>query len=128
VDRRTRSNLTALELMFQDLHCRLSGVVIEGPPWTDFIARNDGPGTPFYLDPPNRGRENHYGKAIFDPTDFASTPAQLAGIKSRFIMSINDVPAIRETFANFNAGSRNEQRNRTQRHPATPSRLADRKP
>ena len=100
-DRPARFNLTTLEPMLEDLHTRLSGVVIECLDWAEFIPRYDGPGTLFYLDPPYFGCEDDYGKAMFDRADFDSLAACLRGIEGRFLMSINDVPQIRESFAGF---------------------------
>ncbi|MDT8856481.1 DNA adenine methylase [Paracoccaceae bacterium Fryx2] len=70
-DRPGRFNLTTLEPMLEDLHSRLSGVVIECLDWSDFIRRYDGPGTLFFLDPPYWGCETDYGKAMFARDDFA---------------------------------------------------------
>ncbi len=100
-DRPGRFNLTTLEPMLEDLHARLAGVVIECLDWSAFITRYDGPGTLFYLDPPYFGCENDYGKAMFERTDFARMADQLAAIKGRFLMSINDVPEVREIFSGF---------------------------
>jgi DNA adenine methylase len=100
-DRPARFNLTTLEPMLEDLHTRLAGVVIECLDWADFLPRYDGPGTLFYLDPPYFGCEDDYGKAMFAPADFGRLAGALRGLEGRFIMSINDVPAIRETFAGF---------------------------
>lgn len=100
-DRPGRFNLTTLEPMLEDLHTRLAGVVIECLDWSDFITRYDGPGTLFYLDPPYWGCEDDYGKAMFTRADFARMADQLAGIKGRFLLSINDVPEIRALFGHF---------------------------
>jgi DNA adenine methylase len=100
-DRPARFNLTTLEPMLEELHSRLSGVVIECLDWSDCLRRYDGPGTLFYLDPPYWGCETDYGKAMFSQDDFARMAAQLAGLTGRFILSINDVPQIREIFAGF---------------------------
>lgn len=100
-ERGARFNLTTLEPMLEDLHTRLSGVVIECLGWADLIPRYDGAGTLFYLDPPYWGCENDYGKAMFEKADFARMAALLASVLGRFIMSINDVPEIRELFAAF---------------------------
>ena len=94
-----RFNLTTLEPMLEDLHARLAGVVIECLDWTDFIRRYDTAGTLFYLDPPYWGCEDDYGKAMFARDDFARMADQLRGIAGRFVLSINDVPEIREIFA-----------------------------
>ena len=40
-------------------------------------------------------------KGIFDRADYQRLSEQLAGIKGKFLLSINDVPEIRETFAAF---------------------------
>jgi DNA adenine methylase len=100
-DRPGRFNLTTLEPMLEDLHSRLAGVIIECLDWSAFVARYDREGTLFYLDPPYWGCEGDYGKAMFARADFAAMAAQLAGIKGRFLMSINDVPEIRQVFAAF---------------------------
>ncbi len=100
-DRPGRFNLTTLEPMLEDLHSRLSGVVIECLDWQEFVTRYDRPSTLFYLDPPYWGCENDYGKAMFDRGQFALMAGALKGIEGRFVLSINDVPEIRELFAGF---------------------------
>lgn len=100
-DRSARFNLTTLESDLEALHERLSGVTIMCANYSNFIARIDRKHTLFYLDPPYWGCENDYGKALFERADFERLAAQLTGIKGRFLMSINDVPQIRETFARF---------------------------
>ncbi|WP_093030836.1 DNA adenine methylase [Roseovarius azorensis] len=100
-DRPGRFNLSTLEPMLEDLHTRMSGVVIECLDYAEFISRYDGPGTLFYLDPPYWGSENDYGKAMFARADFERLADQLAGLRGRFLMSINDVPEIRQVFSGF---------------------------
>lgn len=99
VGRSARFNLTTLEPMLEDLHARLAGVVIECLDFEDFIRRYDSAGTLFYLDPPYWGSEGYYGKALFSRTDFQRLADQLAQIKGDWLLSINDVPEIREIFA-----------------------------
>ncbi len=96
-----RFNVTKLEPMLADLHERLAGVVIEQLPFATFIARYDKPGTLFYLDPPYWGNEGDYGPGVFAPEDFARLAEQLAAITGKFILSINDNPAVRALFAGF---------------------------
>lgn len=98
-DRSARFNLTTLEPMLEAVHERLSGVVIECLPYAEFITRYDKPETLFYLDPPYWGCENDYGKNIFSRDDFESLVKLLRGLKGRFVLSINDVPEIRELFS-----------------------------
>jgi DNA adenine methylase len=100
-DRPGRFNLTTLEPMLEDLHSRLAGVIIECLDWSDCLRRYDGHETLFYLDPPYWGCENDYGKAIFSRDDFARIAQQLGECEGRFILSINDVPEIREIFSAF---------------------------
>jgi DNA adenine methylase len=98
-DRPGRFNLTTLEPMLEDLHSRLAGVIIECLDFGEFIRRYDAAGTLFYLDPPYWGSEGVYGKALFSRQDFQRLADILTGIKGRFLLSINDVPEIREIFA-----------------------------
>lgn len=100
-ERGGRFDTLALQSILSDLHERLAGVVIERLPYSDFIARYDTPGTLFYLDPPYAGSEDDYGDGVFAAADFEALAAQLAAIKGRFILSINDTPAIRAAFAAF---------------------------
>ena len=100
-DRSGKFNLTTLEPMLEDLHCRLSGVVVECLDYADFVGRYDRAGTLFYLDPPYWGCEDYYGKELFTRADFARLADLLAGITGRFVMSINDLPEVREVFAAF---------------------------
>jgi DNA adenine methylase len=104
-DRPGRFNLTTLEPMLEDLHSRLAGVIIECLDWADLIRRYDGEGTLFYLDPPYWGSEDDYGKAMFAREDFVRMAEQLAALKGRFILSVNDRPEVREVFAAFNQTS-----------------------
>lgn len=96
-----RFDLTKLTPMLEALHERLSGVVIERLHWADFIARYDRAGTLFFLDPPYYGCENDYGTGLFRRDDFTRMASVLSALKGRFILSVNDVPALREIFAQF---------------------------
>ena len=100
-DRPGRFNLTTLEPMLEDLHSRLAGVIIECLDWADFIPRYDSADTLFYLDPPYWGCEDDYGKAMYERADFERLAQLLANLKGRFILSLNDLPEVRETFSSF---------------------------
>lgn len=97
----SRFNVTRLLPLLEDVYERLAGVVIEALDYKDFIARYDNAGTLFYLDPPYYGTEGFYGRELFSREEFAKMAAILKGVKGRFILSLNDVPAVRETFAGF---------------------------
>lgn len=96
-----RFNVSKLEPMLADIHERLAGVVIENLDFGDFMRRYDRAGMLFYLDPPYWGCETDYGQDVFGRADFTRLAEQLAGIKGRFLLSINDTPGVREEFAAF---------------------------
>ena len=87
--------------MLADVHERLAGVVIENLPWQQIIERYDSPDTLFYLDPPYWDCESDYGKGLFTKADFAQMAKMLRDVKGKFLLSINDVPRIREIYAGF---------------------------
>lgn len=80
---------------------RLDAVVIENLPWAEFVRRYDTPGTLFYLDPPYFGSEGDYGPSLFHRREFTEMAEALAGLKGRFILSLNDRPEVRQIFARF---------------------------
>lgn len=96
-----RFNVSKLEPLLADIHERLAGVVIEQLGYGEFIRRYDRAGMLFYLDPPYWGCETDYGQDVFGRADFERLAAQLAGIEGRFLLSINDTPGVRATFAGF---------------------------
>lgn len=96
-----RFNITKLEPMLADIHERLAHVVIEQLGYAEFIARYDRPGMMFYLDPPYWNCESDYGAGVFERADFGRLAEALGGIRSRFVMSINDTPGVRSCFAAF---------------------------
>lgn len=93
-----RFDLLKLVPMLDEVHERLCGVDIERLPYADFISLYDTPDTLFYLDPPYYGNERDYGDGVFGREDFATLRALLDKVKGRFILSINDHPAVREIF------------------------------
>lgn len=96
-----RFDVVKLSSMLEDIHERLSGVVIECLPFGQLINTYDRPVTLFYLDPPYWGCESDYGDGIFGKSDFEALAAQLAGIKGQFLLSLNDTPEVRRIFKRF---------------------------
>ena len=89
-------NLLRMEEELSEVHLRLASVQIESLPWQEFIKRYDRKGTFLYLDPP-------YHKLPFyshnlELKDYQEMAKILAGVKASFILSINDLPEIREVF------------------------------
>lgn len=82
----------------ESYHERLAGVVIERLPYAEVFARYDREGTLFFVDPPYIGSERYYGADLFGPQDHAALAGLLAGLKGRFILTINDCPKARELY------------------------------
>lgn len=99
--RGSRFNPAKIAPLLQDLHDRLQGVVIEQLAWQAFLVRYDTADTLFYLDPPYFGSEDDYGAELFDQGQFVHLADRLAGLKGRFILSINATPETREIFGRF---------------------------
>lgn len=98
--RRARFDVQQLSSALEDVHARLSRVTIECLPFDDVVRRYDRPETLFYLDPPYFGCEGDYG-AAFARADFERLAEQLAAIRGRFLLSLNDRPEVRAIFAGF---------------------------
>lgn len=96
-----RFSLSKIEPLLDAAHSRLEAVIFENLSWSEIIRRYDSPSTLFYLDPPYWGGEDDYGKNMFSREDFAAMAEQLSGLKGAFILSINDVPDVREVFTGF---------------------------
>ncbi|WP_336981566.1 DNA adenine methylase [Altererythrobacter fulvus] len=94
-------DISKLTPMLQELGERMAGVTIECLDWQAFVRRWDRPNTLFFLDPPYFGFENKYGAGLFDRSQFEVMAQILAGIRGRFILSLNDHPEIRRIFAAF---------------------------
>lgn len=100
-DNSARFDVTKLGPMLEEVHERLAPVVIERLPWSEFIARYDRAGTLFYLDPPYYGNEGDYGPGMFDRQQFEKMAQQLAQIRGKFVLSLNDHPDVRRIFSDF---------------------------
>lgn len=78
---------------------RLAEVQLESSSYEAVLDRYDRPTTFFYLDPPYVDVD-HYAHNFTDD-QFAALSARLAGLRGRFLLSINDVPKAHEWFAAF---------------------------
>jgi DNA adenine methylase len=96
-----RFNLLKLAPQLEAIHERMAGVVIEQLPWRKFIERYDRPGILFYLDPPYWGNETDYGTNVFGREEFSEMADVLSGIRGQFILSLNAVKGVYETFSAF---------------------------
>ena len=93
-----RFDVNKLVPLLEAAHERLSGVWIECLTWQSFIKRWDRPYTLFYLDPPYYGTEHYYGRNAFKREEFVELSEALKTLQGRFILTLNDVPEIRELF------------------------------
>lgn len=96
-----RLNLLRLEEELSEAHLRLSQVFIENRPYAQVIKQADRESTFFYIDPPYWDCEDVYGKGIFGKADFTALRDQLATVKGKWLVSINDVPEIKALFKGF---------------------------
>ena len=92
-------NLASLPELLENAHKRLERVQLECASYEEVIGRFDRPKTLFYLDPPYWGRKlyrHNLGEA-----DFEKLAGQLKKIQGKFILSLNDVPEVRQLFGDF---------------------------
>jgi DNA adenine methylase len=80
-------------------HERLLGVQLECLPYQEILKKYDRPDTFFYLDPPYFNRP--YYKFNFSKEDYLELAQLLKTMQGRFLLSLNDVPEVREIFADF---------------------------
>ncbi|MBU2533350.1 MAG: DNA adenine methylase [Alphaproteobacteria bacterium] len=101
LDRPGRFDYAQIAPVLEDVYERLTGVIVESLDWAEIIRRYDSPNTLFYLDPPYWGCEDDYGREIFTRDRFAEMAGVLARLEGKAILSLNDVPDVRKTFAGF---------------------------
>ena len=92
-------NLEKLPELIEKAHKRLERVQLECAPYEEIVGRFDRPTTLFYLDPPYWGRKLY--RHNFSEADFQKLAEQLKNIHGKFVLSLNDVPAVRAIFAAF---------------------------
>lgn len=94
-----RLNLLRLEEDLSAAHLRLTGVTIEHLPWAEVFERYDRAHTLVYMDPPYWGTAG-YG-VPFGLEEYSRMATLMRGMKGRAVVSVNDIPAMREAFAGF---------------------------
>jgi DNA adenine methylase len=85
--------------LIEQTHRRLQHVQLECLPYERVLTKYDRPTTLFYLDPPYWGPKLY--KSNFTEADFRSLAERLRPIRGKFVLSLNDRPEVRETFAGF---------------------------
>ncbi|HBN0378721.1 TPA: DNA adenine methylase [Escherichia coli] len=98
-----RFNLLRIEEELSMAHLRLSRTLIEHLDWHQCIERYDRPHTLFYCDPPYRGTEGYGVEFGLENYDHMADLARR--IKGKMIISVNDIPEMRQVFNGLNMQS-----------------------
>lgn len=85
--------------ILENTHKRLQHVQIESRSYEQILTQYDRPETLFYLDPPYWGRKLY--RFNFDEQDFRLLAERLGALTGKFVLSLNDLPEVRETFRAF---------------------------
>ena len=89
-------NPSRLPEILENVHKRLARIQIESLPFQEFIPRFDRPETLFFCDPPYWRRKLY--NFNFADEDYTTLANLLQPIKGKFVLTIDDVPQIREIF------------------------------
>lgn len=95
-----RMSFTRIEEDLALAHLRLQRVYVEHLPWDACITRYDRPHSLFYCDPPYWGTEGYGVSFTLDQYDRMADLART--IKGRMIISVNDIPEMRQAFDGLN--------------------------
>ncbi|EBN8183847.1 DNA adenine methylase [Salmonella enterica] len=95
-----RFNLLRIEEELSMAHLHLSRTLIEHLDWHQCIERYDRPHTLFYCDPPYWGTEG-YG-VDFPMSNYIHMAELARSIKGKMIISVNDIPEMRQAFNGLN--------------------------
>jgi len=95
------ASIYRIEESLYEIHRRLENVTIEHLPYNDCIRRYDDPQTLFYCDPPYFNHEKDYGPGVFARDDFTKLSALLTALRGSFLLSLNDLPEVRQLFSAF---------------------------
>lgn len=98
-----RLNLLRLEEDLSQAHLRLSQTYIEHLNWEACIKKYDRDHTLFYCDPPYWGTEG-YG-VDFGIEQYTRMAELARAIKGKMVISVNDIPEMREAFAGLHMES-----------------------
>jgi DNA adenine methylase len=93
-------NPRRLPEILENAHNRLARVQIESLPFQDFIPRFDRPTTLFFCDPPYWKRKLY--NFNFSDEDYRTLADLLQSISGRFVLTVDDVPELRELFSRSN--------------------------
>jgi DNA adenine methylase len=92
-------NLLRIEETLSEAHLRLARVTIENRHWLECVECYDRDETVFFLDPPYWQTQGYGG--AFGIEQYQALADALAHLKGKALLTINDHPDMRETFARF---------------------------
>jgi DNA adenine methylase len=95
----SRFNPESTPELIENTHKRLAHVQIERSPYQEVLKRYDRPTTLFYLDPPYFGRKLY--NFNLSEADFIELAKGLGTVRGKFVLSLNDVPEVRQIFHSF---------------------------
>jgi DNA adenine methylase len=95
----SRFNPASVPEIIENTHKRLARVQIERLPYGEVLTKYDRLTTLAYLDPPYFGRKLY--NFNFDEADFVELAKRLGGLYGKFVLSLNDVPEVRQIFRQF---------------------------
>ncbi|ENY6783332.1 DNA adenine methylase [Providencia rettgeri] len=97
--RAPRVNLLRIEESLSQAHLRLANATIEHLPWQSCLQKYDRTDTLFYCDPPY-WQTTGYG-VEFGFEEYRKLAGALQHMKGKAIVTVNDIPEMREVFAAF---------------------------
>ena len=86
--------------VIEETRKRLQRVQIECLPYQRILEKADRAETFFFLDPPYWGKKNLY-EFDFTENDFAEFREMLGRLKGKFLLTLNDLPPVRDLFSGF---------------------------
>jgi DNA adenine methylase len=92
-------NPERLPELIESTHKRLERVQIDCLPYEAILRNYDRPSTLFFLDPPYFGRKLY--NFNFEEADFRKLAERLSDLKGKLILTLNDVPEVRDIFRRF---------------------------
>ena len=99
VEQANRFNPERIPEKIEETRQRLARVQIECLPYEKVLKRFDRPDTLFYLDPPYYALQLYRYNFVHE--DFVKMAQLLKDLRGKFLLSLNDVPPVREMFKRF---------------------------
>lgn len=99
VTKPSRFNPESIPRLVEATHKRLARVQIENLPYQTILKRYDRETTLFFCDPPYFAKK--FYNFNFEKNDFVELEERLRALRGKFVLSLNDVPEVRQIFYRF---------------------------